>query len=847
MSSSSKDRLLPSIQALLYSCARATILASEIQFEEDLSTSQDQALAVLINLDLEIKRSLRYILQRITLPIPLFTSVLLGSTWALDLFERRLRLYRLSRHGRQYVCNSWTRLIEMLQQYTMNLQQLTSTSALDAPDAISDASSLQRLFNSQNDDVQQELEAQIRYEGQPWDVSPDTPDYLDVQQEYPPSTYATPPSSITDGDSYDDLPAIPGPPPQAPSLLSKEQHHQAAIDHGRERERATIYETLKRVWLPEGTSSEKQRSSYLMGAIKLDSVDGVNLLLDLGADVNQQCENNLPLCLAAKLGHDRIVETLLERGAEIDKLSAYGSTALLSAAGTGRVSTIALLLDRKANTEARSTSTFYLGYTPLMRAVKSGRMDAVRVLVERGANVATQNDAGESLLHIAMRDGRKEIIEQVLRLQPRIGVADENGNTELHVAATQGLVDVCRQLVGQMKSLMLTGNRNKETPLHCAVNARRCELVKLFLSEGAIVEWPDKNEKTPLHLAVKTGCQEIVQLLLNAIASPCRKDQDGKTPIHYAVDLSSKDLLQLLAEKMPSVDAKYGNKQPPLHYAVKSLNVEIVCLLLSHKATANCKDRAGKVPLEYIMELPQSDEETAIRLIREFLRAHEKGQTLTSTCGFPALSQAARHNRVQLIEEFCKHDPYLANERPAADSGFEPPLHEAIKGGHRKSVDKLCEFPDTDKDIVDSKGNTPLHQAIKNWQDGLLAMLIHCGADKDRPHKANGLPPLHFAVQSQSLKKVQELLNAKADPEKRIKGEQCQWCKDHKRPPGMNSRCVLQAIPVRNREHEYAGINRVLTQTLLKSGHPRPTSSDSSVKKRKRRLYTAGSRADTPI
>ncbi|GAB1209750.1 hypothetical protein APSETT445_008531 [Aspergillus pseudonomiae] len=673
-----------------------------------------------------------------------------------------------------------------------------------------------------------ELEAQIRYEGRPWDVSPDTPSYLDVQPEYPPSTYATPPSSIADGDIYDELPAIPGPPLQAPSLLSKEQQRQAAIQQGREREREKFYETLKTVLLSDGKASEKQRSSHLMGAIKSDSVHGVNIFLDLGADVNEQCDDNLPLCLAAKRGHDRVVETLLERGAEIDKLSSYGSTALLSAAGTGRVSTIGLLLDRKANMEARSTSPHYLGYTPLMRAVKSGRMDAIRVLVERGANVRTQNDAGESLLHVALRDGRKEIIEQVLGLQPHPGAVDVNGNTELHVAATQGLVDVCRQLVGPMKCHILTGNRNKETPLHCAVKAKKYELVTLFLSEGAMVEWRDIHEKTPLHLAVEAGCQEIVQLLLNANASPCKRDQYGKTPIDYAIDLSNKDLVQLLAETMPSVDAKGGNKETPLHYAVKSLNVEIVRFLLSQKATANCKDRDGKVPLEHVMELPESDEKTAISLIQEFLRSHEKGQLLTSTYGFPALSQAARHGRVQLIEEFCKHDPDLANENPAADSGFEPPLHEAIKGGHRKSVDKLCEFPETDKNILDRKGNTPLHQAIDHWQDGLLAMLIHCGADKDRPHATNGLPPLHFAAKSQSLKKVQELLNAKADPDKRIKGEQCQWCKDNKRPPGMNARCVLQAIPLRDRKHEYAGINRVLSQTLLKSGHPRSASSDRS-------------------
>ncbi|KAE8390370.1 hypothetical protein BDV23DRAFT_85794 [Aspergillus alliaceus] len=127
MSSSWKDRLLPSLHALLLSCSRATVLASEVRFEEDLTTSQDQALAVLIELDAEVKCLLRRILQPIACqppPNPLLTSVLLGSTCALDLFERRIRLYGLSSQGRESVCESWTRLIETLQQYTMNLQSL---------------------------------------------------------------------------------------------------------------------------------------------------------------------------------------------------------------------------------------------------------------------------------------------------------------------------------------------------------------------------------------------------------------------------------------------------------------------------------------------------------------------------------------------------------------------------------------------------------------------------------------------------------------------------------------------------------------------------------------------------
>jgi hypothetical protein len=132
MSLSLKDDLLPSIQALLLDSAKVTVLASEIQFEEDLSTSQDTALAVLARIDVETRHLLRRILQPLTQrrpPNQFFTSVLDGCTDALELLDRLLQQYKSTSKDREHVCSSWTQLMETLQQYTMNLQRLVG--ALD--------------------------------------------------------------------------------------------------------------------------------------------------------------------------------------------------------------------------------------------------------------------------------------------------------------------------------------------------------------------------------------------------------------------------------------------------------------------------------------------------------------------------------------------------------------------------------------------------------------------------------------------------------------------------------------------------------------------------------------------
>ncbi|KAE8390371.1 hypothetical protein BDV23DRAFT_155302 [Aspergillus alliaceus] len=161
--------------------------------------------------------------------------------------------------------------------------------------------------------------------------------------------------------------------------------------------------------------------------------------------------------------------------------------------------------------------------------------------------------------------------------------------------------------------------------------------------------------------------------------------------------------------------------------------------------------------------------------------------------------------------------------------------------GHKESVQMLCIFPETDRNIFDRKGNTPLHQAIMHWQDGLLEMLIQDGADKDRPHAITGLPPLHFAASMQSLKKVQELLKAQADPTKRIEGPQCSWCKDHNSPPGRNARCVLQEVPDQDRTPEYCSINRLLSDAILRPNGAGSGSTNSSRRGKIRSPYRVGS------
>lgn len=57
------------------------------------------------------------------------------------------------------------------------------------------------------------------------------------------------------------------------------------------------------------------------------------ILLSFPDDVDPNCGNNVPIVLAAKQCRNEIIDTLVEIGAEIDRMDKNGDTALTAALG----------------------------------------------------------------------------------------------------------------------------------------------------------------------------------------------------------------------------------------------------------------------------------------------------------------------------------------------------------------------------------------------------------------------------------------------------------------------------------------------------------------------------------
>lgn len=108
--------------------------------------------------------------------------------------------------------------------------------------------------------------------------------------------------------------------------------------------------------------------------------------------------------MAATAGHQKVVEILLNHGADIEAQSERTKDTPLSlACSGGRYEVVELLLNRGANKEHRNVSD----YTPLSLAASGGYVNIIKLLLSHGAeiNSRTGSKLGISPLMLAAMNG----------------------------------------------------------------------------------------------------------------------------------------------------------------------------------------------------------------------------------------------------------------------------------------------------------------------------------------------------------------------------------------------------------------------------------------------------------
>lgn len=290
------------------------------------------------------------------------------------------------------------------------------------------------------------------------------------------------------------------------------------------------------------------RGGLVSIAVKVDRIEMVSLLLDLGFDPNEPFEEEdggivagVPLWFASMCGRYEIAELLISRGADVNAVFNGNADALYCAERTGDETMRTLLLQHGARTTVERVTGRKDRETA--RAILEGRIQGTSLNVEE----PTLTDLAEQMLwaagscdseivrmclpyvtrkhddpwwnYVLMHATLPESFKLVLDHGVDPDVTGVGGHTILHHLATTTVSDEHRiaratLLINAGASLQKRDQLLKSTPLGWACRWGRRELVELYLRRGANPEEPDADPwATPLAWATKSNHLSIVELL----------------------------------------------------------------------------------------------------------------------------------------------------------------------------------------------------------------------------------------------------------------------------------------------------------------------------------------------
>ncbi|MDH3279932.1 MAG: ankyrin repeat domain-containing protein, partial [Gammaproteobacteria bacterium] len=165
----------------------------------------------------------------------------------------------------------------------------------------------------------------------------------------------------------------------------------------------------------------KGRSKPITPTVLADSAmsgdfDTAKLLLEAGleADADVDAYGYTALMFAAMNGHLKVVELLLDRGADINGQSDDGRTALMVAAWNGHEKVVLNLIDRGADVNVRNEE----GWTALTHAAWKGHKTIAGTLLAHGADPKVKNRDGWTALDSARERGHSTIVKLIKQYAP---------------------------------------------------------------------------------------------------------------------------------------------------------------------------------------------------------------------------------------------------------------------------------------------------------------------------------------------------------------------------------------------------------------------------------------------
>ncbi|XP_071325597.1 inversin isoform X2 [Trachinotus anak] len=357
---------------------------------------------------------------------------------------------------------------------------------------------------------------------------------------------------------------------------------------------------------------------------------------------------------AAGKGSDDVIRTMLALTPHIDINMAdkYGGTALHAASLSGHVSTVKLLLEKRAMVDSLDV----MKHTPLFRACEMGHRDVILTLIKGSTQVDLVDVDGHTALHWAALGGNAEVCQILMENGISPNVQDQAGRTPLQCAAYGGYI-TCMAVLMENNADPNIQDKEGRTALHWSCNNGYLDAVKLLLGYNAFPNHMEHTEEryTPLDYALLGGHSEVTQFMLEHGALSIAAIQDiAAASIQavykgYTVRKAFRERKQLLMrhEQLRKDAAKKREEEQRRREAVQQVSEKRkVSLVRAEQEKLSLVNMIEDLSMnDNVVETKKSSKAERTKSKEERHKAHKSRSSRRSKAAEPQeVPQASRHN-----------------------------------------------------------------------------------------------------------------------------------------------------------------------------------------------------------
>nr|CAD2139141.1 unnamed protein product [Meloidogyne enterolobii] len=309
-----------------------------------------------------------------------------------------------------------------------------------------------------------------------------------------------------------------------------------------------------------------------------------------------------------------------------------------------------------------------------------------------------------------------------------------------------------------MENATACDTQNNDTALTLACDGGHKELVSLLIKRGAHLEHRDKKGFTPLILAAARGHEEVCRLLIEGGAqADAQADRTKDTALSMSCSGGKSNVVALLLKHGANKEHRNLSDYTPLSLAASGGYVDVIQLLLTHGAEINSRTNS-KLGISPLMLSAMNGHEEATRVLLE------NGSDINAqieTNKNTALTLACFQGRVEVTRLLISHG---ANVEHRAKTGLTP-LMEAANGGYVEVGRVLLQSnADVNTSPVPTSRDTALTIAADKGHHAFVALLLDYGAQINARNK-KGCTALWLACSGGHLETTRVLVDYKADTE----------------------------------------------------------------------------------